>query len=391
MSSQQSVQGPATPPGLDATEAEDPATGEPRSLWRHGRSEDIFIWPAVLVLLAFSLFPLIVSLWLSVSRIKFAKGGVQIDAVGLANYRKLLFGSEQTHFLGVLSRPTVVGLVIFGAAVVVAVLLLWRYARSEEVTTVGFFLRAGFAMFALSVLWMLVSSLNSEGRPGTVSVTLIYVFVGIFLQYSFGLGLALLTAQQLPGRRFFRVVFLLPMMITPVGVAYMFRMLADTSKGPFTPIWQAVGLGGTSWVNNPWGARTAVVIGDVWQWTAFMFIVLLAAVEAQPREPVEAAQVDGASRWKIFRYLTFPGILPVSTALILIRMIEAFKIMDLPNVLTNGGPGTATESLTLHSFIAWRALDIGVSAAVAYMLLILVTIVSIAFVSLVRSRTTEAV
>lgn len=391
MSSQQSVQGPVTPPGLDSTEDQQQSRSSWLSRWSPSGSEGIFIWPAVLVLLGFSLFPLVVSLWLSFSRLRFVRGGVEINNVGLANYRKLFAGSEQAHFLGVWSRPSLFGWIVFGALVVLTVVLLWRYVRSEERSVVGFVLRLAFALFALSVIWMLVSSLNAEGRPGTVSVTLIYVYVGIFFQYVIGLGLALLTAQTLPGRRFFRVVFLLPMMITPVGVAYMFRMLADTSKGPFAPIWQAIGLGGTSWVNNPWGARSAVIIGDVWQWTAFMFIVLLAAVEAQPSEPVEAAQVDGASRWKIFRYLTFPGILPVSTALILIRMIEAYKIMDLPNVLTNGGPGTATESMTLHSFIAWRALDIGGSAAVAYMLLILVTVVSLAFVNLVRSRTMETV
>jgi multiple sugar transport system permease protein len=391
MSQQQSVQGPASTPGLDSTMQQQPSQRERFWQWRPGSSVGIFLWPAVIVLLGFSLFPLVVSLWLSFSRLRFVRGGVQINNVGLANYKKLFTGSEQSHFLGVWSRPSLLGLVVFGALIVLAIVLLYRYMRSSQRSTVGFVLRLAFAFFALSVIWMLVSSINAGGRPGTMSVTLIYVYVGIFLQYVIGLGLALLTAQALPGRRFFRVVFLLPMMITPVGVAYMFRMLADTSKGPFAPIWQAVGLGGTSWVNNPWGARAAVVIGDVWQWTAFMFIVLLAAVEAQPNEPVEAAQVDGASRWKIFRYLTFPGILPVSTALILIRMIEAYKIMDLPNVLTNGGPGTATESMTLHAFISWRALDIGVSAAVAYILLILVTVVSIAFVNLVRSRATEAV
>ena len=105
---------------------------------------------------------------------------------------------------------------------------------------------------------MLVHTLWNGGRLGTASVTLVYVFVGIFFQYILGLSLAMLTVQRLPGRRFFRVVFLLPMMITPVGVAYMFRMLTDTSKGPFTPIWQALGLINFSWVNNAWGARTAI-------------------------------------------------------------------------------------------------------------------------------------
>src|SRR4029450_1377848 len=117
-------------------------------------------------------------------------------------------------------------------------------------------------------------------------------------------------------------VFLLPMMITPVGVAYLFRMLSGTDKGPFKPLWQAVGWGGFSGVTQPWGARSAVIIGDVWEWTPFMFIVLLAALESQPSEPMEAALVDGASRWQIFRHLTVPHILPVSTAVVLCVIID---------------------------------------------------------------------
>ena len=84
--------------------------------------------------------------------------------------------------------------------------------------------------------------------------------------------------------------------------------------------------------------------------------------------------VDGASRWQIFRHITLPAILPVCVTLVLIRLIEAFKIIDLPNMLTNGGPGIATESLSLHAFMAWRALDLGGSAAVAYILLFIVTV-----------------
>jgi multiple sugar transport system permease protein len=234
------------------------------------------------------------------------------------------------------------------------------------------------------------TTLQAPGRPGTLAVTLIYVFAGVTLQYFLGLGLALLVVQQLPGRAFFRVVFLIPMMITPVGVAYMFRMLTDFSKGPFSPIWKGLGLGNTSWVSDPWTARLAVIIGDVWQWTPFMFIVLLAGLEGLPLEPVEAAVVDGANRFQLLRYITWPALLPVSTTLILIRLIEAFKIVDLPNVLTNGGPGTATESMTLHAFIAWRTLDLGGSAAIAYLLLLVVTFIAILFVNLIRQRSVEA-
>jgi multiple sugar transport system permease protein len=199
-----------------------------------------------------------------------------------------------------------------------------------------------------------------------------------------GLGLAFLCAQRLAGRRFFRVVFFMPMMITPVGVAYTFRMVTDTTKGPFTPLWGLFGLTDYAWSVHAWSARLAVMIGDAWQWIPFMFIVLLAAIENQPREQMEAAMVDGASRWQMFRHITVPTILPVSITLFLIRVIEAFKIVDLPNVMTNGGPGIATESMTLHAFIAWRTLDLGGSAAVAYMLLIVVAFFCTAFLSFTR-------
>jgi multiple sugar transport system permease protein len=350
---------------------------------------NVFIWPAVLVVLALSIFPLLLSLYMSVTRFKFVKGGFEFNFVGLANYRKLLTGSEQSHFLGAVGRPSPVGWLAFLGVAALLLFSLVRYIRGGSLSVGGLIGRL-VAVSATGLLtWLVVRTLNSEGRPGTVVVTLIFVFVGIAVQYGIGLGLALLTTQRLPGRRFFRVIYLLPMMITPVGIAYMFRMLTDTDKGPFQPIWQALGLGLYSWVNDPWGARVAVMLGDIWQWTPFVFIVLLAALESLSAELIDAALVDGASRWQIFWHITVPAILPVSSTLILIRMIEAFKIVDLPNVLTNGGPGTATESLTLHSFISWRALDLGGSAAVAYSLLFLVTFVGMSYVNLVRSQFAE--
>src|SRR6266540_1410447 len=254
----------------------------------------------------------------------------------------------------------------------------------------GMVLRLLGALLAAGAAWLVTRTLLAHGgRPGTAVVTVVYVLFGVAVQFTLGLGLAYLLTQRLPGQRFFRVVFLLPMMITPVGVAYMFRMLTDTGKGPLQPLWAAVGLSDFSWVNDPWGARVAVMVGDVWQWTPFMFIILLAALEGQDVNVVEAAMVDGANRWQAFRHVSLPAILPVCTTVILIRLIEAFKIIDLPNILTNGGPGTATESLSLHAYVRWRTLDLGQSAAVAYSLLFIVTLVAVAYVSLLRRRFAE--
>jgi multiple sugar transport system permease protein len=346
----------------------------------------IFLLPAVLALLLLSIFPLIISLYISLSRFRIARGGFELTFIGLDNYEKLLFGAERTHFLGLFAPSTPLHWLIFALVVGALIIFLVRYLQRSAISASGLLGRVLLVAGLGALAWMVIHTFGPGGRLGTLSVTLVYVFVGIFFQYTLGLGLALLTVQPLPGRRFFRVVFLLPMMITPVGVAYMFRMVTDTGKGPLTPLWQAFGLTNFSWVNDPWGARTAILIADIWQWTPFMFIVLLAALESQAIEPFEAAIVDGASRWQIFRYITWPDILPVSLTLILIRLIEAFKIVDLPNVMTNGGPGTATESMTLQAFISWRSLDLGNSAAVAYLLLVTVTFFSLILVNLIRHR-----
>jgi len=346
----------------------------------------VFILPAVIVILAFSIFPLMASLYVSLSRLSFTEGGVDLKFVGLDNYEKLLVGIDHVHFLGLFGKPTVLSVAVLAAAYGLIGFLLYRYVRDPRRTLGGLLGRSVAAVGAALIAFLVVNTVLTSGRPGTLAVTIVYVGVDVSIQYLIGLGLALLAVQHLPGRRFFRVVFLLPMMITPVGVAYLFRMLTDTDKGPLYPLWAHFGLVDVSWVTNPWGARVAVMIGDIWQWTPFIFIVLLASIETLPHELVEAAVVDGANRWQVFWRITFPLILPATSTIVLIRLIEGFKIVDLSNVLTNGGPGTATESLTLHAYTIWRTLDIGGSAAVAYMLLIVVTFVGVTYVNLFRRR-----
>jgi multiple sugar transport system permease protein len=349
-----------------------------------------FIWPALLAILFVSIYPLLVSLYISMSRLKLVRGGFEFRFIGLDNFRELVTGGEQRHFLGVTGPPTPLGWLVLGAGLGLLGWGLYRAWRAG-VSPAGMVFRVLGVLLAAGAMWLLVQTLLAHrGRPGTAVVTVVYVLVGITAQFLLGLGLAYLLTQRLPGQRFFRVVFLLPMMITPVGVAYMFRMLTDTGKGPLQPLWAAVGLSDFSWVNDPWGARVAVMVGDIWQWTPFMFIILLAALEGQDMDTVEAGMVDGASRWQIFRHISLPSILPVCLTVILIRLIEAFKIIDLPNILTNGGPGTATESLSLHAYIHWRTLDLGQSAAVAYSLLFIVTVAALAYVNLVRRRVAEA-
>ena len=183
-----------------------------------------FIWPALLVVLALSIFPLIISLYLSLSHLELVKGGFDVRFIGFDNYRTLLFGSEQTHFLGLLTPPSLLGWLVLAAGGGPAGLVAVSEVRGGKVSVGGLHPAAAWWLVVgggCSCWWCRRSA--PGGRPGTLVVTLVYVVFGISFQYLLGLGLAYLATQRLAGRRFFRVIFLLPMMITPVGVAYMFR------------------------------------------------------------------------------------------------------------------------------------------------------------------------
>lgn len=231
-------------------------------------------------------------------------------------------------------------------------------------------------------------TLLSDGRAlNTTRVTLTFVAAAVTLQYLLGLGLALLLNQQIRFRRFFRVVFLLPMMLTPAAVGYVGRMMLNESIGPVNDTLKHLGLPLPQWITNPALALPSLALVDSWEWTPFVFIVLLAGLQSLPPEVYEAARVDGASAWQTFRYVTFPLLIPVSMTVILIRALEAFKLFDIVSVMTGGGPGTATETVTLYAYlVAMKNGNLGYASAIAYSLLVLVTIFSLVFLNSLRHR-----
>ena len=351
--------------------------GQRLSEWVDRHSGTFFIAPAVTLILIFAIFPTFYSIVFALSRVRFSGDGLQFRFVGLRNFSKQFFGSSEVHFLGRTDPVSLFGYAIF-AAIVVAV--LWWWFRSFRITTwVGMLGRTISAAMAIFLGWILCASLLSGNSIGTLYTTLFYVLVGCGLQFVIGTGLAFLCSQPISGKNFFRIIFFIPLMITPLGVGYAMKMVADITKGPFEPILSIMGIQDWVWSADAWSARFVMMICDSWQWIPFIFICMLAALENIPRDHVEAAQVDGASSLEIFREITWPQIVPVAVTVLLIRMIEAFKIVDLPNIMTGGGPGSATESMTLNSVYIWRANDIGSSAAIAYLLLILTVVVCASF------------
>ncbi|MCY4068870.1 MAG: sugar ABC transporter permease [Acidimicrobiaceae bacterium] len=351
-------------------------------------SKRLLLSPTVLLVIFLSVVPLLFSGYLALSRFRFVRGGFEVNFIGFDNFEKLLVGSQQRRFVGNLEQTPWWAwalIALFVAAQAVMAVQAVRRSPGHRVRTAV--LRMVVLAVTAVLVYVAVRSLTGEGIPGTLVVTLVFVFLGVALQYFLGLGLALVAAQQLRGRRLFRTLYLIPMIVTPVGAAFLFRMVTDTSKGPLEPLWKlAFGDSDFTWVNEPWPARIAIVLADTWQWTPFMFVILLAAVESLPPELTEAAKVDGARAWSQFWLVTFPQLIPVSLTLVLIRSIEAFKIVDLPQVLTGGGPGTATESLSLQALLEWRAVNLGGSAALAYVLLFVTTFVALLIVNYGRRR-----
>ncbi|TRZ65125.1 MAG: sugar ABC transporter permease [Rhodocyclaceae bacterium] len=197
----------------------------------------------------------------------------------------------------------------------------------------------------------------------------------VALQYLLGFGLALLVWRDVRARRFFRVLFLIPMMTTPVIMAVIWRTVFHESLGPANDVLHLLGMAPLPWLSQAGLAMTSVIIVEVWQWTPFMFLMLLAGLMSLPREPFLAAAIDGAGPIRTFLRVTFPMIAPISIGAIVIRLIEASKILDTVYVITSGGPGTATETSSYYIFIrGLRDFQIGYAASLSFTYLVIMAI-----------------
>ena len=202
----------------------------------------------------------------------------------------------------------------------------------------------------------------------------------VFLQYVIGFALALMVWQEIRFQRFFRVLFLIPMMTTPVIMTVIWRTFFHESLGPVNDFFSLFGMT-PLWLSDEHLALVTVIIVEVWQWTPFMFLLMLAGLLSLPKEPFLAASIEGAGPIRKFVYVTFPLMAPISIGAIIIRLIEASKIMDTVYVLTSGGPGTSTETSSFYIFIkGLREFQFGYSAALSFTYLIIM-IISLAVVA----------
>jgi len=271
---------------------------------QRNRSKQIFLAPAVIWVLLFSIFPLLYALYTSLFSFRFGKIN---QFVGLQNFARL-FTDANLH--------------------------------------------------------------------SGLRVTLIFVIVTVTVQMILGFGLALLLNREMRGRNILRAIMILPLFATPVAIGYLGITIFYEANGPVNSIIHSLGGKHIPWLSNPFWALVAVILVDIWQWTPFVFLVSLAALQALPSDLYEAAEVDGASGRATFRYITLPLMTPILFLTLLLRLIEAFKVFDIPTSLTLGGPGRATEVYSLFTYrTAMRFFDHGYAAAQGFLLLIIVSII----------------
>lgn len=240
----------------------------------------------------------------------------------------------------------------------------------------------GFANYAN--LWV------DDAFRESLWVTLKFAFIVVTLEMIVGVGLALLLDRNIRGMSLLRTIFILPMMIAPIVVGLMWRYMYHPTVGTFNRTLKEWGFEPIPWLSDSTWSLISIIIADVWQWTPFIFILALAALQSLPKSALEAARIDGASGWQQIVHIKIPLMMPVLIVTLLLRLIDAFKVLEVILVMTNGGPGLSTEILALRiSRTASEFRELGVAAAMSnYLLLLLLglTIVMFVYNKIVETR-----
>ncbi|NBZ87168.1 carbohydrate ABC transporter permease [Stagnihabitans tardus] len=204
--------------------------------------------------------------------------------------------------------------------------------------------------------------------------TLLVMVICVPVEFLLGLGLGLLFVEDFPGKKLAYSILIMPMMVVPAVAGYMFFMLFQ-SGGPVNDLLSVFGPVTIAWLSDPWLALVAVMVADIWQWTPLMFLILLAGLVGVPQDQLRAATLLGASPWQRFRTITLPRMKVIITIALAIRAIEAFKIFDTLYIMTGGGPGVATETISVYFYkITTNDLIWGYVAALALFILVSLSI-----------------
>jgi multiple sugar transport system permease protein len=215
----------------------------------------------------------------------------------------------------------------------------------------------------------------------SVRVTLIFVAISVAFEFALGMGLALLATSRIRAMGLVRTVLLFPLMMTPVVAGILWRTLFHSTYGVVNYLLLVVGLPAQAWIGSPDQALPAVIMVEIWQQLPVVTFVLAAGIQSLPADLYKAAMVDGASWWQTFRMITLPLLRPVILVVLLLRVMDAFKIFDIVYTLTQGGPGQATEVVSMLIYkTGLRFFQVGQASAMSWVFLVFIFIISLFFI-----------
>ncbi|MFD1362437.1 carbohydrate ABC transporter permease [Lentibacillus salinarum] len=230
---------------------------------------------------------------------------------------------------------------------------------------------------------------SSSDFWNAIMVTLLYTLFAVSIEIVLGFTLALMVSKDGKAMRYLRWVLIIPMMLSPLVVAIVFRLMLNTDMGIINYLLQGVGLPKINFLGEPTLAFMSLVFVDIWQWMPMCFLIILAGLQALPQDPFESAAIDGASKFQIIRFVTIPMLKPILVVALVIRTMDALRTFDQVFVLTQGGPGRATETI---SFLMYRTsmkfTDFGFAAAGLFIVLIITIIISTILIRMMN--TTQA-
>jgi multiple sugar transport system permease protein len=311
--------------------------------WK-SRIRFLFLMPAVVWVLAFTVFPLVYSLAIAFYKIE--------QKVEVKRTKEPVLNEQGQPVLDSQGQPRTRNVV-----------------QRDKVTTWSWIGGANFQRLVT----------DPQVREA-IKVSLVFVLFAVPLQLTLGFLLALLFNQQIMGRGVLRAVMILPIFATPLAAGYIFFTIFYEAGGP-------LGWTGIPWLSNPNWALFSVALVDIWQWTPFCFLVFLAALQGVPDELLEAARIDGAGGLTLLTQVLLPLLTPTIVIVLLIRLAEAIKLFDIPFALTGGGPGVATQPYSMLAFrTGLRFFDVGYASAMSYGLLAVVMVIITLFFRRLRDQ-----
>jgi multiple sugar transport system permease protein len=220
----------------------------------------------------------------------------------------------------------------------------------------------------------------------SMRITVEFTVITVLLELVLGLAIAAYFHRDFHGRGVVRTVMLLPMVSTPVAVALIWVIMFNPSLGILNYLLSLVGVKPLLWLGHPRTALPSLIFMDIWKWTPFMVLILHAGLQSLPLTPFEAALIDGASRWQLFRYITLPLLRPTVAVALIFRTMDSLKTFDTIYVMTEGGPNNASEVLNIYVFqTGFKYFHIGYASALAVILIIFVFAVNLLLIR-VRER-----